>query len=292
MPYRHRSPKARLRKTGRQLYNIEEIILTGCQKMKLAINIMLFMFIIIGGKPGDDPLPPNIHCTDGLMKQAFCESGQDFSIQVIKKSPDDFTVWVDTHSYAVKFISFREKLARYHSTLDNSNVYFNISIEGLNDLSDEQKLEKIKQKKLSLIQQADSLHLYNNTNKKQVYLINNTKDTVAIQMQDWEFICILQAKAYNDKWYPVQYWRFSDCGLSYYLKYFPPETANSFVTELPDKGDFETTLRYKLLGKDKFYYSNEFPGKIDYCEFIADSSIYPAYPEDIFLDSLKSYWDY
>ncbi len=260
--------------------------------MKYPIIILLLSLFVITPQSEDNPLPPNIHCTDGLMKQAIYESGQDIQSPIFEGLSDNFIIRVDTNNYASNFISFSEKLARYHSSLDTSDMYFIISIEGWYKLNEKQKLDKVANEKLRLIQQADSMHSYNNKSKQQVYIINNTKDTISIQMQDWYFMCILQAKAYNDKWYPIQYWSFSDCGLSYHLKHFPPETANSFVTELPDSGNFNTKLRYKLLGKDNFYYSNEFPGKINYCEFIADSSAYPGYAADIFLDSVISYWDY
>ena len=93
-------------------------------------------------------------------------------------------------------------------------------------------------------------------------------------MQDWSYICLLQGLTKGGQWFPIQYWRFSTCGNSYYDKHFPPKTANSFITTIPNKGDYETKLRFKLLGIDKFYYSNEFTGKINYCDFVEDSTNY------------------
>jgi len=93
-------------------------------------------------------------------------------------------------------------------------------------------------------------------------------------MQDWSYICVLQGLTKGGQWFPLQYWRFSNCGNSYHDKHFPPKTANSFITTIPNKGDYETKLRFKLLGTDKFYYSNEFTGKINYCDFVEDSTNY------------------
>lgn len=261
--------------------------------MKYTIIIFLLLFFVIFSQPGDDPLPPNIHCTDGLMKQAFCELGQDIPASSFNEFSEDFIIWVDSSNSATNFISFLEEIARgFANGWDTSNFTIFRTGAGWEKLSSEQKIERVEKEKLYEKNRVDSMHIYNNTDKQQIFIINNSKDTVAIQMQDEFFMCVLQAKANNGKWYPIQYWKFSGCGLSYYLKKFPPNTANSFVTKLPNEGDFETTLRYKLLGADKFFYSNEFPGRIDYCEFIADSSVLPKYPENNFLDSLIRYWDY
>jgi hypothetical protein len=261
--------------------------------MKYSIQIVLLIFLSYACKSIDGILPKDVNCNNGMMKQAFCESGKDFPGTGFEGLPEDFIIWVDTSNYATNFISFMENLNRNFSIdLDTSEILFLLNIKGWRNLSSEQKFERVEQEKLNMRYLADSIHIANNRNKQQIYIINNSKDTVSIQMQDWDFMCILQAKAYNDIWYPIQYWQFSGCGNSYYLKHFPPKIANSFVARLPKDGDFETTLRYKLLGKNKFYYSNEFPGKINYCEFIADSSVLPSYPENNFLDSLFSYWDY
>ncbi len=141
-------------------------------------------------------------------------------------------------------------------------------------LTTKQKFDKVNQEKKTFLIQADSAHFINNQGQHQVWIINNLRDTVTIQMQDWSFICILQAKTKGGKWYPIQYWRFSTCGNSYYFKKIPPKTANSFITELPNSGDYKTELRFKLLGENKYYYSNEFEGKINYCEFVEDSTDY------------------
>ena len=169
--------------------------------------------------------------------------------------------------------------------------------DGWEKLTTKQKFEKVKQERKSYLIQADSSHILSNQRQQQVWIINNTKDTVTIQMQDWSFICVLQAKTKNGQWNPIQYWRFSTCGNSYYFKDFPPRTANSFITKLPDEGDYKTKLRYKLLGADKFYCSNEFDGRIKYCEFVEDSTSYNdkgGTPQPHFkLDSLiKLAWQY
>ncbi|MNE57953.1 hypothetical protein D3C80_1529510 [compost metagenome] len=113
-------------------------------------------------------------------------------------------------------------------------------------------------------------------NRQEVWLINNSSDTIEVQMQDGSYVCILEAKNKSHKWKPIEFWRFSRCGNSYYSKRFLPKTANSFLAIHLNKGEYKTKLRYKLLGADKFYYSNEFDGQIEYCQFLEDSSSFTS----------------
>jgi hypothetical protein len=211
-------------------------------------------------------------CKTGQMKPAWYEHGIDEQIPNIKGLQNEFVIIVDTNSKAKNFISFDEDYSRERSNkLDTSDLNWTDNWE---QLTPKQKFEKVNQEKKSYLIQADSAHFLNNQGQQQVWIINNSRDTVTIQMQDWSFICVLQAKTKGGQWYPIQYWRFSTCGNSYGFKKFPPKTANSFITELPNKGDYLTKLRYKLLGENKYYYSNEFEGKINYCEFVEDSTDY------------------
>lgn len=212
------------------------------------------------------------YCAKGGMKPAWYEHGIDEPIPNIQGLQNDFLIIVDTNSVATNFISWGENYLRRRSLeLDTNDLEWT---DGWEELTIKQKLEKLKQERKSYRIQADSAHLLCNQKQQQVWLINNLKDTISIQMQDWSFICVLQAKTKTGRWFPVQYWRFSTCGNSYFIKDFPPMTANSFITSLPKHGDFKTKLRYKLLGAEKFYYSNEFDGRVDYCDFVEDSTSY------------------
>lgn len=211
-------------------------------------------------------------CKNGDMKPAWYEHGIDEPIPTIQGLQNGFIIVVDSNNQATNFISFDEDYSRRRSTeLDTSDLYWT---DGWKKLTTKQKLEKVKQEKESYLLRADSTHRFNNQGHQQVWIINNSTDSITIQMQDWSFICVLQAKTKNGQWRPIQYWRFSTCGNSYYFKTFPPQTANSFITKLPARGNYKTKLRYKLLGTDKFYYSNEFDGKINYCEFVEDPTNY------------------
>ena len=244
--------------------------------MKKYISIIIGLILITGCKknrPESKVEAEEIFdCKKGEMTSAWYEHGIDEQIPNIQLLPSGFVILVDSNNKAKNFISFAEEYARERSAeLDTTDLNWT---DGWEKLTTKQKFAKLKRDKQSYLLKADSIHKINNKGQQQIWLINNSKDTVSIQMQDWSFICILQAKAKSGKWHPIQYWKFSTCGNSYFLKDFLPKTANSFITKLPQEGDYKTKLRYKLLAKDKYYYSNVFDGKIKYCSFVEDTSSY------------------
>jgi hypothetical protein len=208
-------------------------------------------------------------CSKGLMNRAYHEHGVDTSIPEIKGLQDKFVVLVDTNILAHNFISFKEDYARLQS-VDTFEATIYMDDAERAKLTSKQIREILNKNK----KEADSIHEVNNNGQQLVWLINNSKDTITLQMQDWLYICILEALDLNSEWRPIEYWRFSNCGNSYYNKRLLPKTANSFVISIPKIGNYKTKLRFKLLGMDKFYYSNPFNGNIDYCSFIEDSSTY------------------
>lgn len=238
----------------------------------------LFVFVTIMGSCGmkqsstDNSIVERFECGQGLMKSAWHEHGADESVPTIHGLKSDFLILVDTNLRATNFISFDESFSRMESaTLDTSDLHW---IKNWDNYSVSEKFRKLKEEREKSNDRADSIHRINNQGQQQVWIINNSEDTVKVQMQDWLFICVLQAKTRNGQWCPIEYWRFSNCGNSYYHKVFPPKTANSFITRRLNEGDFNTQMRYKLLGTDRFFYSNEFEGKINYCRFVEDSSRY------------------
>jgi hypothetical protein len=242
--------------------------------------LFIFCFIFLFGscktnKQKDEKSINEIfNCRTGLMEKAWYEQGIDEKIPTLKNLDTGFIILVDTNFKATNFISIDEEYTRMLSNEPNTAYLSIFEPEVWEKLSVKQKLKKLKEQKFSYKQQADSLHIKNNQGQNRVWLINNTIDTVSIQMQDFSYICVLQGLTKGGQWFPVQFWKFSTCGNSYIDKHFPPKTANSFITTIPNRGDFETKLRFKLLGTDKFYYSNEFIGKINYCEFVEDSTNY------------------
>lgn len=212
-----------------------------------------------------------LNCSNGAMDRAYPTMGKDEFLAAFESLDPEFLIVIDTNFNTKNFISYFEESRREESIeLDTSSFYS--WVDGWDKMNKSQKLKFMKQEMALNKREADSLHFENNHGKQQVWLINNSNDTVAIQMQDWLYICVLQAKTRSGAWLSIEYWKFSSCGNSYYIKQFPPKTANSFVMTVPNRGNLQTKLRYKLLGADKFYYSNEFEGKINECEFLEDST--------------------
>lgn len=248
--------------------------------MEIKINIFIVLIFLFGCHNNEPkkltqkrPIQKEtFNCDKGLMTQAWYQHGQDEAIPNELIVKQGFYIIVDTNLKADNFISFYEDYSRERSlTLDTTDLSWT---EDWDELTTKQKFIKVEESKKEYIIDADSAHFKNNRGQQQVWIVNNTKDRVTIQMQDWSYFCVLQAKTKNNNWYPIEYWQFSTCGNSYFFKHFPPNTANSFITELPKRGNYSTKLRFKLLGKNKYYYSNEFNGKIDYCQFVEDSTSY------------------
>ena len=242
--------------------------------MKICL-IILFLISLTAGchnkRPDTDSVVvETFGCSKGQMKPAWYEFGQDEVVPKIRGLDNQFLVLVDTSYRARNFISSDEFF--YRKASDSLGTKSLNRTQDWEELTAKQKMQRVKLIRAFYKTKADSVHALNNQGKQQVWVINNLKDTTTIQVQDYRFICILQALAKNGKWYPVQYWQFNWCGNSYYFKYFPPKTASSFVTKLPNLGEYETKLRYKLMGINKFYYSNQFNKKINYCDFVEDST--------------------
>ena len=240
--------------------------------MRKLIYLLLFGTIILACKQGSSAIEEQFECAHGLMRRAWYEHGADEPIPDLKGLPQNFMILVDTSLRPTNFVSYDESYLLEESTsLDTSDMHW---VEDWDNLKTSEKLKRVAEERNKSKTKADSIHQGNNQRQQQVWIINNSDDTVGIQMQDWLFICILQAKARNGQWHPVQYWRLSTCGNSYYTKTFLPKTANSFIADRHLEGDYPTTLRYKLMGAKTFYYSNEFDGRINYCEFVEDSTSY------------------
>ena len=246
------------------------------QYPKLFIFCLTFLFCSCQTKDQQSkkPLKENFNCKEGLMKTAWYEYGVDENIPSIKDLSSSFIILVDTSLKATNYISYVENYFRKQSKSNTDQMSY-VGLFSLDDkkkISVKEKLKKLADQNIYFKQLADSTHIKNNNGQNKIWIINNTTDTVSIQMQDMSYICILQGLTKGGQWFPIQYWKFSTCGNSYYDKAFAPKTANSFIATIPKEGTYKTKLRFKFLCTDKFYYSNEFDGKIDYCDFVEDNT--------------------
>ena len=100
-----------------------------------------------------------------------------------------------------------------------------------------------------------------------LYLINASKDTVHIPVQDGRVKIIQQAKNKKGDWQDIENFINSFCGNSYYSIPFAPNEFQIFATPI-FKGEFKTQLRFKLeLGK-KIIYSTSYIGQINYGQLL------------------------
>lgn len=236
---------------------------------RLSINLLCITLLMISSYstfPGTNEGEQHV-CTNGKMCNAWYPHGINETIPNIKAPKNGLVIWVDTSNKASNFVSHYEEYCR-RSAAEKDTLYLSMA-DDWSGLSPKQKRERIQQQQIRYITEADALHKANQ-GAQQVWIINNTKDTINFQMQDGSYICILQAKTRAGTWKPIEYWDVARCGNSYDFLNLAPNMANSFITSRSDKGNLKTMLRYKLLGVDRFYYSNEFQGIIDECEFVEE----------------------
>lgn len=228
---------------------------------------LLVLLLLVGCNKNKENCSTAIVCKNGTMKDAWYVYGQDTIMDKTMVFEEKFQIVVDTMRQPTNFVSFSEKYARE----EFSNVDAEYYLEDEELLSDEEKEKRYEQIRLEYGLEADTIHEINNNKELLVWIVNNSKDTVQIQMQDWSFICIKEAKNECNEWKPIEYWEFSFCGNSYYYEEIPPKNIKQFVTNRFE-GDFWVEIRFKLLGKKEFYHSNSFWGTIDKCSFQIDST--------------------
>ncbi len=95
-----------------------------------------------------------------------------------------------------------------------------------------------------------------------VYITNPTNQTIRVEEQDGQLMIIQEAKDKNGNWKPIEIWQFSDCGNSYGGIALKPNSY-IFTKIIAYKGEFETTLRLKMLNDTIVYYSEPFKGSIN-----------------------------
>jgi hypothetical protein len=223
------------------------------------------LIVILGAHvaSGQNTKPLNTDC-ESTISRSISEDGENGVTPVVLTKPNEFNIIIDSQLKPVNFISTLEKFYRRQvKKLDTSSFY--LTIPNWKNLSPSQKLVVMEEQRVENDTKANAAHKANNINCQLIYIVNNTGNDVALQMQDNHFIGVLQARISPDKWQSVQYLIFSWCANSYVLKHIAAGNKAYFITPSLT-GNYKITLRYKILGKDKFYYSNEFESLINYCD--------------------------
>ncbi len=144
--------------------------------------------------------------------------------------------------------------------MTNNENYIDSEFEPNDKILDEIKQFSETNNKLTLYMKKEKDSYFS------VYLLNNTKDTLQISLQDNHLQIIQEAKDKNGEWKPIEYWRYSTCGNSYFSDKLEPNGIIK-TSSKSYKGTFKTEIRYKLLQNGKNYYSNSLICKIDISQF-------------------------
>jgi len=237
-----------------------------------------------------------LDCDTKQVLRASYEFGTTQNLPTNSNTQQKFTIVVDTRLKAKGFVSTLEKAWREFAT--SKDTLFVSRSQSWKAFTARQKQARLARQRIEFSRMADSIHAANNHGHYQILLLNNSADTIHLARQDGSLICIMQALTKDKRWRPVQYWQFSWCGNSYFDQLLLPKERASLLAKLPRRGNYKTKLRYKLAGIDRFYYSNEFEGYINYQEFIEENPCYSLLVGDesrldMLLDSLprssKSY---
>lgn len=97
------------------------------------------------------------------------------------------------------------------------------------------------------------------------WIINHTPDPVHLQTYFFPII-IREAKDASGHWRPVEYHSIGFENYDFDQMILYPGEALPFHYE-PFSGHYKTKIRFKILGVDRFYYSEPFTGYIDYDMF-------------------------
>lgn len=231
--------------------------------MQYPISFILFLaFLSVNLHKENKPLHENIDCNEKLMKRAYNAPGEGGAIPA--ELNKGFIILADTNKATGLICNLEATLRKNLTIIDTPDLERDYTYEEWKSMPANKKLEKLEEARIQIKKGIGYVH---KKNDNVVRIYNNTTETVKLQVQDGSFIGILQGLNKDGKWLPVQYWQWSGCGNSYHVKRLPPKATALFTTHIPNSGNYETRLRFKIMGIDKFYYSNEFIGKIDYCEF-------------------------
>ncbi|UKB83363.1 hypothetical protein LF887_20480 [Chryseobacterium sp. MEBOG06] len=96
-----------------------------------------------------------------------------------------------------------------------------------------------------------------------VSIKNMTEDSLFIPTQDSKFYMIKEMKSSSGIWKPIEFWRYSTCGNSYFESAtIPPEKSKQTEIQFT-KGKSSTEIRIKFLFKNQIYYSNSLKVKLN-----------------------------
>lgn len=107
-----------------------------------------------------------------------------------------------------------------------------------------------------------------------VSIKNMTEDSLFISTQDSKFYMIKEIKNSSKIWKPIEFWRYSTCGNSYFeSSAIPPEKTEQTEIQFT-KGKVPTELRIKFLFENQIYYSNTLKVTLNLSKFTQKKDLY------------------
>ncbi len=135
---------------------------------------------------------------------------------------------------------------------------------------------------LYLSEAAD--HRYHFSQQGRVaWIINNTEQNLHLQTYFFPLM-IREAKDARGRWRPIEYLSFGFDQYDFDDMIIYPGEALPFHYKAYS-GNFKTKIRFKILGRDGFYYSKPFTGYIDYGQFEEKKGAFSKFHEK--LESFK-----
>ncbi|NEU06900.1 hypothetical protein GZH53_01130 [Flavihumibacter sp. R14] len=239
--------------------------------MKFKIASIIYLSLIATScttKPTKTNLKEPV-CKVGLMGPGIYELGTHTSIPNIEGLKEGFSIIIDTNYKAVNLSPFREE---YVISQIKDPMSYRFDDSAWLALPNKIKLREIQKAKEDWKKEISRGIKKFNDGKQIVWLINRTSDTFTLQTRIFDLMAIQEAKDLNGIWRPIEYLGAVIDNFQFGYKKIPPLKAGYFKVVLPNQGNFSTKLRYKILGKERFYYSPEFAGKIKYCQFTQDTT--------------------
>ena len=100
-----------------------------------------------------------------------------------------------------------------------------------------------------------------------IYFVNGTNDSINIPAQDGRIKLIQQAMNAKNEWQDIENFVNSFCGNSYHSVQVLPKYYQIYTSPIT-KGDFKTSLRFRLELRDSMIYSKAYMGTINKEQFI------------------------
>lgn len=99
---------------------------------------------------------------------------------------------------------------------------------------------------------------------QELLFINNGSEDIVLQSTEERPICVKEAKDQSGAWKVIEVYN-APAKAKFEPVEIPAGKARSIFTTHRNEGDFQTAIRYKIVGTDQYLYSQSFAGKVNSC---------------------------